>query len=169
MFTIPNFITLLRIPLALIFLQSNPFYRAIAVLLAMLSDGLDGYIARRFGKISRVGTFIDPIADKFFVIFILGTLLSENRLLPWEAATMLCRDFSVLIFGFYLAFKGTLKHYQFRAILCGKVMTALQFVVLFGLIFQVKFPPFVYILFIIIGLAALVELYLSRSKLKVET
>jgi CDP-diacylglycerol---glycerol-3-phosphate 3-phosphatidyltransferase len=169
MFTLPNFITLLRFPLALVFLQDNPFYRAIAILMAMLSDGLDGYIARRYGKISRVGTFIDPLADKIFVLFALGALLNENRLFFWEAAAMLCRDFSVVLFGIYLGLKGTLSQYQFRAIFCGKVMTALQFFVLFGLIFQVHFPAGVFILFIGIGLAALVELYLSRTKLRVET
>lgn len=169
MFTVPNFITLLRFPLALVLLQDNPFYRAIGLLLAMLSDGLDGYIARRYGKISRFGTFIDPLADKFFVLFALGTFLKEGSLLPWEAATMLCRDFSVLVFGAYLGLKGTLSEYQFRAIICGKIMTALQFIVLFGLIFHIQFPAFVFVLFIVIGLAALVELYLSRTKLKVES
>lgn len=167
MLTLPNFITLLRFPLALAFLQENPFYRALAILLAMLTDGLDGYVARRYGKISRFGTFIDPLADKLFVLFVLGILLSEKRLLPWEAATMLCRDFSVLIFGIYLAIKGLLAQYQFRAIWCGKLMTALQLVVLLGLVFQVKFPPFVFLLFIFIGLAALLELYIQRKKLRV--
>lgn len=167
MFTLPNFISLLRFPLALAFLHDNPVYRAIAVLLAMLSDGLDGYIARRYGKISKFGTFIDPLADKFFVLFALGALLHEQKLLPWEAATMLCRDFSVVIFGLYLAVKGTLSKYQFRSIWSGKLMTALQFIVLFGLIFEVPFPPFVFVFFIIIGLSALVELYLERSKLSV--
>lgn len=168
MFTLPNFITLLRFPLALAFLQDNVLIRATAVLLAMLSDALDGYIARRYGQISRFGTFIDPLADKLFVLFVLGILLSEKRLLPWEAVTMLCRDFSVLVFGIYLACKGTFSKYQFRAIWTGKVMTALQFSVLFGLIFNINFPPLVYYLFILIGLSAFVELYLERSKLTVE-
>lgn len=168
MLTLPNFITLLRFPLALAFLQDNTLYRALAILLAMLSDGLDGYIARRYGKISRFGTFLDPLADKLFVLFVLGILLNEQKLLPWEAITMLCRDFSVLIFGVYLAFKGTLSQYQFRAIWCGKLMTALQFTVLLGLIFHIQFPPIVFFLFIVIGLSALIELYLERSKLKIE-
>ena len=89
-------------------------------------------------------------------------------LLPWQAATMLCRDFSVLLFGLYLIYKGTLGQYQFRAIICGKLMTALQFTVLLGLVFHLQIPSFVYFLFILIGLSALVELYLERSKLKVE-
>lgn len=168
MLTLPNLITLLRFPLALAFLQDNAVYRAIAILLAMLSDCLDGHIARRYGKTSRFGTFLDPIADKLFVIFVLGILIGEKQILPWEALTMLSRDFSLLIFGAYLACKGTFGAYQFRAIWCGKVMTALQFTVLFGLVFHVQFSPFVYFLFIFIGLSALVELYLERAKLKVE-
>lgn len=168
MFTLPNFITLLRFPLALAFLQENALYRAIAIILAMVSDGLDGYIARRYGKISRFGTLIDPLADKLFVLFVLAILLGEKRLLPWEAATMLCRDFSLLLFGIYLLCKGKLSQYECRAILCGKLMTALQFTVLLGLIFHIHFPPFIYILFIVIGFSALIELYLKRKKLKNE-
>lgn len=168
MFTLPNFITLLRLPLALAFLQENAVIRALAILLAMLSDGLDGYIARRYGKISRFGTLIDPLADKLFVLFVLVILLNEKRLLPWEAATMFCRDISILVFGLYLTYKKKLSEYQFRSILSGKIMTALQFIVLLGLIFHIRFPSFVYILFIIIGFSALIELYVERKKLKVE-
>jgi len=168
MFTLPNLITLLRFPLALAFLQDNPVWRGLALLLAMLTDGLDGYCARRYGKISRVGTFLDPLADKFFVFFVLGILLSENKIGSWEAMTMLCRDFSVILFGFYLAWKGTLAAYQFRAIWCGKIATALQFAVLLGLAFHANIPAFVYISFIFLGLFALIELYLERTKLKVE-
>lgn len=168
MFTLPNVITLLRFPLMLAFLQDNVLIRAAAILLAMLSDALDGYLARRYKQISRFGTFIDPLADKLFVLFVLGILLSEKRILPWEAVTMLCRDFSVLIFGIYLACKGTFSKYQFRAIWTGKVMTALQFFVLFGLIFHIQFPSFIYFLFVIIGFSAFIELYLERSKLTIE-
>lgn len=164
MLTLPNFITILRFPLALAFLQENPFYRALAIVLAMLSDGLDGYIARRYGKISRFGTLLDPLADKTFVIIALGTLLLEKRILPWEAVTMLCRDLSIVIFGTYLALKGALAKYQFRAIWCGKLMTALQFIVLLGLVLHFTFPPAIYVLFIIIGFSALIELYFERTR-----
>ena len=169
MLTLPNIITLLRLPLAFAFLQENTFVRGIALFLAMLSDGLDGYFARRYGKISRLGTLLDPVVDKFFVFFILAIMLAEHRLEWWEAATMLCRDLSLLLFGVYLAIKGNLGKYQFRAIWCGKMMTALQFVVLIGLVFNVVFPPAVYGLFVVIGLAALGELYLERKKLTVES
>lgn len=168
MLTVPNMITLFRIPLALAFLHDSILWRVIALLLAMLSDGLDGYFARRLKKTSRIGTFLDPFSDKFFVFFVLTIFINENRISVEEAATMLCRDFSVILFGFYLAWKGTLGEYQFRAIWCGKITTAMQFIVLLGLSFQIIFPPFVYFVFIVIGLCALSELYLERTKLKIE-
>lgn len=168
MLTLPNLISLLRLPLALIFLYDNVAMRVTVLILAMLSDAMDGYFARRYNSITRAGTFLDPLADKLFVFAVLGTLLSEGRLLPWEAITMLCRDFSVMIFAIYLMYKGTFSQYQFRAIWCGKLMTALQFIVLLCLTCQMTLPPLIYFLFIALGLAALVELYLERSKLKVE-
>lgn len=168
MLTIPNFISLLRLPLALIFLQDNVVFRVIALLLAMVSDVLDGYIARKYKEISRLGTLLDPLMDKFFVFVALGILLTEHRLTLWEAATMLCRDFAVILFGFYLAWKGALKAYQFRAIVCGKITTFLQFMVMLGLTLQLTLPPMVFSTFIILGLLALGELYFAHDKLEIK-
>jgi len=167
MVTIPNILSLLRVPLALVFLQENPLYRALAIVLAMATDWLDGYLARRHRMTSRFGTVLDPLTDKFFVFVVLSTLIHEQRLNIWEAMAMLCRDFSVIIFGFYLALSGTLASYRFRAIWCGKITTTLQFFVLLGLTFQVPFPPFVFGSFILLGVLALGELYLDSHKLPI--
>ena len=58
--TIPNLISLLRIPLAILFLKGGVLVRAVAIILAMLSDGLDGYYARRYSQCSKIGTLLDP-------------------------------------------------------------------------------------------------------------
>ena len=163
MLTLPNIISLLRIPLAFAFFQENTFYRAGAVLLAMISDGLDGYFARRYRLSSRFGTLLDPFTDKFFVFIALCTMIHENRLTVLEAAAMICRDFSVIIFGIYLTFKGSLSRYKFRAIWCGKITTVMQLTVLMGLTLHISFPPIVFFSFITLGLLALLELYLERS------
>lgn len=167
-FTLPNILSIARIPLGLVFLWDNTAYRLLALILAGLTDALDGYIARRYGKISRLGTFLDPFADKCFVFLILAIFLKEQKIVPWEAASMLCRDFSVILFGIYLSIRGTFWKYQLRAILCGKLMTALQFAVLIGLTFGLTIPSFIYPLFILIGFSALIELYLERKKLRVD-
>src|SRR5262245_30373915 len=121
MFTLPNFISLIRLPLAFIFLQENPFYRALAIILALFTDFLDWFVARRYRLVNRFGTLLDPMMDKFFVFFVLSTLIKENRLSWSEAAFLICRDFSVILYGLYLAFRGRLLNYQFRAIWCGKI------------------------------------------------
>lgn len=162
MITLPNLVTLLRFPLALAFLQQNVTIRVIALILAGISDSVDGLIARKLKKTSRIGTFLDPLADKFFVITVLTVFLSEEKLTLWEAATMLCRDFSVMLFGTYLAFRGRLLQYQFRAILFGKITTAIQLSVLLALTLQMHVPPFVYGSFVVLGILALVELYVDR-------
>lgn len=164
MCSIPNLLTILRLPLAFVFLQDNAIVRAIALILAGLSDVLDGYIARRFGVSTRLGNVLDPIMDKFFAFFVLGILLSEHRLAEWEAATMLCRDLAVLLFGIYLAYRKSLGKYKVQAILCGKITTTLQFSIFMGLLFGVTFPPIIFFSFIILGISALVELYLEHNK-----
>jgi CDP-diacylglycerol---glycerol-3-phosphate 3-phosphatidyltransferase len=159
MLTLPNFLSLLRLPLAFVFLQENPFYRAAAIILALITDGLDGFIARRYKLVNRVGTLLDPLTDKFFVFFVLSILISEHRL-SWEQGCVLfCRDLSVIFYGFYLAFRNKLLTYRFRAIWCGKITTVLQLVVLFALTFHIAFPSYFYGMFIVLGVLAFVELY----------
>ncbi len=81
----------------------------------------------------------------------------------WEAGTLICRDIAVLLFGFYLIFTGKLTTFRFRAIWCGKATTFIQFLVLFGLIFGVQFPAYLYGIFVLLGVLALAELYFSSE------
>lgn len=165
MFNIPNILSILRLPLAFVFLQGNPTYRVLAISIALLTDGLDGLLARKLKKITRFGTLIDPITDKFFVFFVLTILVGEHKLTLWQAALMLCRDFSVIVYGFYLLLRKRFATYRFRAIWCGKVTTVLQLAVLTALTLGVQFPQSVFILFAILGAAALIELYFTdRSR-----
>lgn len=165
MFTIPNILSFLRIPLALLFIKQNIWVRTTSVILAMFSDGLDGYVARRFGWISRFGTLLDPLMDRFFVFFIIGIFILEGQLSFIDAMALICRDFSVMLFGLYLVFTGKLSTFRFRAIWCGKITTSLQFLVLLGLTFNMQIPEFAYSLFIVLGILALFELYLSKSEI----
>jgi CDP-diacylglycerol--glycerol-3-phosphate 3-phosphatidyltransferase len=161
MLNIPNFLSFLRMPLALIFLQNDPIYRVLAIFFAMLTDFLDGYIARRYNLVNRVGTVLDPITDKFFVFFVLAVLVRESRLDVWEACILMCRDFSVILYGCYLALKNRLANYKFRAIWCGKITTVLQFIVLIALTLNSSFPRSLYGVFLMLGILALGELYVT--------
>ncbi len=157
--TIPNIISLLRIPLALLFLKGSTLYRAVAIILAMASDGLDGFYARRYSKCTKIGTLLDPLTDKLFVIAVLSELFIEQRITWMESAILISRDFSVLLFGVYLIFTKNLANYRFRAIWCGKVTTLLQFTVLLALTLHLPIPSYLYSVFIVLGILALFELY----------
>lgn len=157
--TLPNWISILRIPLAFVFLQQNPFYRVLAILIAMISDGLDGFLARKTRCCTRVGTTLDPMTDKFFVFFALRILIQEQQITLLETACMLCRDFSVILFGLYLILTRQWDNYRFRAIWCGKLTTFLQFIVLVSLACHFPVPNYLFSVFIALGLFALGELY----------
>lgn len=67
------------------------------VILAGVSDGLDGYLARRMNKITRLGVLLDPLADKLFAAGLIVLLVFYRDLPIWLAATIVGRD--ILIVG----------------------------------------------------------------------
>ncbi|MBP7075336.1 MAG: CDP-alcohol phosphatidyltransferase family protein [Rhabdochlamydiaceae bacterium] len=159
MFNLSNSLSLLRAPLALVFLVESPTLRLMAILLAMLTDSIDGYLARRSKTTSRFGAVLDPAMDKFFVFFALAVLFSEGRIEIWEALMMVSRDFALCLFGLYLSLSGLWQTYEFRAIRWGKITTALQFFVLVGLTFGYTMPNYLYYSFVAFALFGLYELF----------
>lgn len=164
-FNLSNFLSILRGPLAFLFIIDNAFYRCLAIVLAMATDGLDGYLARRFRKTTQFGAFLDPLMDKFFVFFVVSTLMIEGNLQLWQALALISRDFAVLFFGLYLALRGTWSNFQFRSIWSGKITTTLQFFVLLGLTFHLPMPIYIFWSFITLGLLALFELYFIEQQI----
>jgi cardiolipin synthase (CMP-forming) len=106
--TVPNLLTFLRmalIPVFAIFLVYHSEAWALFVfVLAGVSDGVDGFLARRFKQESELGTIIDPIADKLlmttaFILLTIPSMLSPSRHLPvpfWVTATVIGRDVLII-------------------------------------------------------------------------
>lgn len=163
MLTLANTLSIARIPLAFVFLQENSFLRVLAIIFALVTDGLDGYFARREKNNNQFGKVLDPLMDKFFVIFVLTILLGEHSLDLWKVVALLCRDFSVLFFGFYLILSGQLSSYSVRAIWCGKITTVLQMLVLMALTLRINIPGFLFSIFFVLGFLAMIELYYVRQ------
>ena len=164
-FTFSNFLSLLRGPLALLFIYDSVFFRTFAILVALATDCLDGYLARRYRMTSQIGAFLDPLMDKFFVSFVVTVLLFEGNLKLWEALALISRDFAVLLFGLYIALRGTWANFQFRSIWSGKITTSLQFFVLLGLTFHLAMPLYIFWCFIVLGVLALFELYFIEQQI----
>ena len=148
----------MRAPLALLFIIESAPLRTIVIILAMLSDCIDGYLARRYHFTSRFGAILDPLMDKFFVYVILTVLLVEQSILPWQAAMMLSRDFFLLLFLTYLGITGAWRNLEVKSIRWGKVTTAAQFAVLIAIVLKLSFPPQLFFLFILFGCLAFLEL-----------
>lgn len=99
---IPNSLTLLRIFLVpfLVVVLLTKFdgreYVGLAIfLLAALTDLLDGYFARRFGKVTRLGTLLDPIADKLLICSALISLVELGLAPAWMIVIIIGREFAV--------------------------------------------------------------------------
>lgn len=159
MITVSNSLSFLRIPLAFLFLSDSYSLRCIAIILAMITDSIDGYIARRNKSVTLFGAVLDPATDKFFVYFALTTLFFEGRLLAWQVAAMLSRDIFVCLYALFVVFMGRWKSLVVRSIRAGKMTTALQFIVLIGLVFQMSFSWITYSAFVMMGGFAFVELF----------
>ncbi len=168
MLNLSNVLSLSRAGFALAFLQENPFIRLIAVLLAMASDFLDGFLARRQGTASHFGAILDPIMDKFFVFFAGGVLFLEAKLTAINLGMLLSRDISICLFGLYLGLVRGWKGYECKAIWWGKISTVAQFILLIGLTMNVVFPDYIYLLFVAMAAFAFLEL-LSGYRRKADT
>lgn len=161
--TLPNLISLSRIPLSLLFIYASPPLRLATLATALLSDGLDGFIARTCNLKSRLGHTLDPLTDKIFVVTALATLFFENRLTLTDAAFFLSRDIALLIFGAYLLLARQWPTYAFRAIYCGKAATLLQFASLCLIVAGYPLPVYVYAAFVLLGIGSLIELFVTRN------
>ena len=165
MITPSNFISLLRAPIALLFLAHNPIIRICAVIGAMLSDIIDGYLARRYRSTSRLGAILDPLMDKFFVFFVLSVFFYEQKILLWQALLMLSRDIALVFFALYLSCIHQIKGCKFRCVIWGKVATSMQFILLIGITLNLIIPNWVYYLFIPIGILVLIELIWTQKSI----
>lgn len=128
--TTSNLLSLARAPLAFFLLFEHSFLRIFIIVLAMISDGLDGYFARRYKEESRFGAILDPLMDRFFVLFALMVLLFEGKLFFWQLLLMLARDFVLFICGCIFLLSKTFKEVPVQATFWGKMTTCLQFCIL---------------------------------------
>lgn len=101
-FTIGNALSLLRVLLTpfIVYFFFQGYGWGIALILftvAGLTDFGDGYFARKFGKVSLMGTFLDPIADKILVISLLSCFAVIEIIPWWFVFLVLIRDISVTL------------------------------------------------------------------------
>ncbi len=121
-FTIANCITISRLfllPFIVYFLINEK--RTIAfifMLIALISDVIDGYFARHFRQESELGKLLDPLCDKLSLVVILITLLILNAIPFWAVLIIALRDILILI-GSFILFRR--KSIIYKSNLLGKI------------------------------------------------
>jgi CDP-diacylglycerol--glycerol-3-phosphate 3-phosphatidyltransferase len=111
----PNIISVFRVVVApvlvvLILLEERTASYAAAGLFvaAALTDGLDGYLARRHSgaAVTRTGQWLDPLADKVLVLAPVVVLTAQHRFPLWAAAIIVARELLVSTLRAYLGWRG---------------------------------------------------------------
>lgn len=166
---VPNLLTLVRFILVpvylLIFFSEIPLpsrlYWAIGViLLAGLTDVVDGYLARRNNQVTQMGAMLDPLADKLMLIAIFLSLLFSGKITFWAAFAILFRDFGMIVYGAIVHFQG---RKTVPANFFGKMTTVLFYLVLFMVMFGVQYASVM--LWVVIGLSYITTLiYMLQLK-----
>lgn len=126
--TIPNLISIFRlvlVPIAIDAILSGRFDIAFWVfLVAGVSDGIDGFIARTFDQRSELGSYLDPLADKLLLVSIFVTLAVIGVIPVWLAILVLSRD--VLIVGAVVLSWGLGRRLPIQPIMVSKANTMAQ-------------------------------------------
>ena len=127
---IPNFLTFLRILMVLPFAASlhYEYYRQALALffIAGLSDGIDGFIARRFNWKSRFGAIADPLADKLLLITAYVVLTVMGHLPLWLTVLVFSRDIIIVVSA--LGYHYLIGRYEMKPSLLGKLSTFSQII-----------------------------------------
>lgn len=136
---IPNFLSLLRIilvPVIVIFLIQGSYSKAlITFTLAGLTDAFDGTLARLLNRQTKLGAYLDPIADKVLLTASYVTLSILGIIPSWLTVLVISRDFIILLGIAILSLMSV--SYEVKPALVGKVTTALQLGTIFlALLFQ---------------------------------
>ncbi len=111
--TVPNQLTALRILLVPVFvvllLQTDPWLKLVGVVVfavASLTDIYDGYHARKYGVESRLGAFLDPLADKLLITAAFLLYVWMGYLVLWMVVLVVVRDVVITALRVYAEYKN---------------------------------------------------------------
>jgi cardiolipin synthase (CMP-forming) len=125
---LPNLICVMRLalvpPVAWAILSGRHGLALILLLVAAVSDALDGYLARRYGWITVLGQVLDPAADKLLLVTVFVSLAMQRHLPAWLCLAAVVRD--VVIAGGALAYRRVADSWGSGATGVSKLNTALQ-------------------------------------------
>ena len=125
---VPNSLTSMRFILSPVyvfcFFQSNAYIAISIVVIAGLTDILDGYLARRYKLVTQLGAVLDPLADKVFMISVVITFMIAQNI-SWILGLLIClREVIMIAIGVVLRWRTV---HVLPADIYGKVTTTLYY------------------------------------------
>jgi len=162
---LPNGITLARfvlIPIYAYLISQHMLYEALAVvIIAGVTDVLDGYIARKRQQITTIGKLLDPLADKVLMIAVIVSFL-YLRFIPWQAAlAIFIREIGMIIGAASFHVRG---YKTVQANVLGKLTTVLYYLAIVFLFMQVDFAvPYLWFVIILSFIASVIYILEFRS------
>jgi cardiolipin synthase len=161
--TVSNIITVSRLvllPFIIHFLLRDQRLYAFLVLMAsLLSDTLDGYLARTFNQESTIGTLLDPLCDKISLIAILVVLYIINSIPLWGVIIIITRDVLILIGSFVL---WKVKSAVFKSNVFGKITGVLFGAIICAYTLDLKYLGIALLYLSIPAILVTFSIYLAR-------
>lgn len=171
MSALPNVITgiriLLVIPIGWLLWQNRHVDAFALMLIAGLSDALDGFLARRFQWMSKLGATLDPLADKLLVAMVFVVFTLQGHIPLWIAFIVLVRDF-VIVAGAGV-YKILYEEIHIAPTFLSKANTAMQLITLLLMMFamldvqtisrvaDVLVDPYCFYILAVLGIASGVD------------
>lgn len=148
---IPNIITIIRLisifplTLSIIYHGICSIWQPIVFVLIIITDFLDGYIARNYNMVTKFGKLIDPIVDKGLVLFVTFALLSR-KIIPFYSLFIYIRDIYIMIGAYGIMIK---KRKVLGSDIWGKIKTVCHFISLAIILFCGKWNIYSLILLMV--------------------
>ena len=134
-------IRILLTPIFVIYLINDKLLTGLVILVICgVSDGLDGLIARAFKQKSKLGSYLDPLADKIILVSAFITLSIRGFLPSWLTVTVISRDVLILIGIIILYLTGV--DLKIKPLFSSKITTCFQFTTVIAVLSMEYLAPF---------------------------
>ncbi len=141
---IPNILTVLRIilvfPVGWCIVQEQYEMALFLFFVAGFSDLLDGFLARHYDWVSRLGSFLDPAADKVLMTVAYFSMAEQGMIPRWLFYVVVGRD--VLIVSGALAYKLVTDALEMQPLMISKINTGMQITFILFMLLQAVFGMF---------------------------
>lgn len=157
---IPNLLTVIRFFLIPVFLYLffSPIKYGVEIaivvfIIAGITDTLDGYIARKYNQITRLGIVLDPLADKLMLITVLISVTISNHIPLWIIGIVAVKE-AMMILGAISLYNAD--DVVIPANIFGKLSTVLSYAAILSVLFELPYNRVILYLYVATAILALI-------------